>query len=260
MQQNINYGTAMLKTTVQYGASTLQDNNEAIQKARKGATEPNNTFTPSDDLFTLTGVLVGGVEPEVGWNYLVKSTSPSWSTYIYDKDLPSQAIPVSGESTPNYTLVWDNWNQSLKGGKQNVVYVALEFVNNSGRDFWGMNNLIRAGATFYITGKLDPDVATATTLTALGKTAAEFAADKSLGVVWPDKYALPPYNADGSTIKERRIFIQDYMTIAKFTLGATSLQKAIIAVPDLRSTQISLGLSVDLSWRAGLEFAPVLGD
>lgn len=260
MQQNINYGTAMLKTTVQYGAATLEDNNAAIQQTRMGATEPNNTFTPSDDLFTLTGVLVGGVEPEVGWNYLTKTTTPTWSTYIYDKDLPSEGIPASGESTPNYTLVWDNWNQSLINQKQNVVYVALEFVNNSGRDFWGMNNLIRAGATFYITGKLDPDVATATTLTALGKTAEEFAVDKSLGVVWPDKYALPPYNADGSTIKQRRIFIQDYMTIAKFTLGATSLQKAIIAVPDLRSTQISLGLSVDLSWRAGLEFAPVLGD
>lgn len=260
MQQNINYGTAMLKTTVQYGAPTLEDNNAAIQQTRKGAIEPNNTFTPTAGMFTLTGILVGGVEPEVGWNYLTKATSPSWSTYIYDKDLPSQAIPVSGESTPNYTLVWDNWNQLLKGGKQNVVYVALEFVNNSGRDFWGMNNLIRAGATFYITGKLDPDVATDATLTALGKTATEFAADKSLGVAWPTNYALPPYNADGSTIKERRVFIQDYMTIAKFSLGATSLQKAIIAVPDLRSTQISLGLSVDLSWGAGLEFAPVLGD
>lgn len=260
MQQNINYGTAMLKTTVQYGAATLEDNNAAIQYARKGVTELNNTFTPTAGMFTLTGILVGGVEPEVGWNYLTKATSPSWSTYIYDKDLPSQAIPVSGESTPNYTLVWDNWNQSLKGGKQNVVYVALEFVNNSGRDFWGMNNLIRAGATFYITGKLDPDVATDATLTALSKTAPEFAADKSLGVAWPTNYALPPYNADGSTIKERRVFIQDYMTIAKFSLGATSLQKAIIAVPDLRSTQISLGLSVDLSWGAGLEFAPVLGD
>jgi len=263
MQQNINYGTAMLKTTVQYGAPTLYDNNTAIQMARKSVVEANNTITVADGTFTLTGILVGGVEPEVGWNYLTKSATPTYATYIYDKDLPSQAIPATGESIPNYTLVWDNWNQGSKGAKQNVVYIALEFVNNSGKDFWGMNNLIRNGMTFYITGKLDPDVATAATLEALGKTSAQYAADKSLGVVWPtatSPYALPPYDTDGSTIKERRVFIQDYMTTAKFTIGVNSLQSAIIAVPDLRSTQISLGLSVDLSWGSGLTFEPVLGD
>ena len=106
-------------------------------------------------------------------------------------------------------------------------------------------------------------MATAATLEALGKTPEQYAADKSLGVVWPTAtapYALPPYDTDGSTIKERRVFIQDYMTTAKFTIGANSLQSAIIAVPDLRSTQISLGLSVDLSWGSGLTFEPVLGN
>jgi len=208
-------------------------------------------------------VLIGGVEPEMGWNYLAKAATPQFTSLIYDNDLPSTAIPAytagGAKSTPNYTLVWDNWNQANHGNKQNVVYIALEFVNNSGKDFWGMNNLIRNGATFYITGKLDPDVATAEKLTELSKTADEYAANKSLGIAWPEKYALPPYAADGSTIKERRVFIQDYMTQANFTIGATSLQSALIAVPDLRSTQISLGLSVDLEWQGGLVFEPVLG-
>ena len=263
MQQNINYGTALLKTTVRYGAETLQDNNHAIQDARRHVNEPNNTIAAGAGTFTLTGVLIGGVEPEMGWNYLAKAASPTYSSYIYDNDLPSTAIPAytagGAKSTPNYTLVWDNWNQANVGNKQNVVYIALEFVNNSGKDFWGMNNLIRNGATFYITGKLDPDVATTEKLTALGKTADQYAADKSLGITWPEKYALPPYAANGSTIKERRIFIQDYMTEANFTIGATSLQSALIAVPDLRSTQISLGLSVDLEWQGGLVFESTLG-
>lgn len=260
MQQNINYGTALLRTTVRYGAATLQDNNHNIQQDRKGANEPNKTIAAEAGTFTLTGVLIGGVEPEMGWNYLAKAASPQFTSYIYDNDLPNTAIPAGGvKSTPNYTLVWDNWNQANVDKKQNVVYIALEFVNNSGVDFWGLNNLIRNGATFYITGKLDPDEATTEKLTELGKTAEQYAADKSLGITWPEKYALPPYAGDGSTIKQRRVFIQDYMTQANFTIGATSLQSALIAVPDLRSTQISLGLSVDLEWLGGLVFESTLG-
>lgn len=261
MQQNINYGTALLKTTVRYGAATLEDNNHNIQNDRRHVNEPNNTIPAGSGTFTLTGVLIGGVEPEMGWNYLAKASSPTYSSYIYDNDLPSTAIPAyaAGEgakSTPNYTLVWDNWNQANVGNKQNVVYIALEFVNNSGKDFWGRNNLIRNGATFYITGKLDPDTRPASIT---DKTDEQYRDDKSLGITWPTKYALPPYAADGSTIKERRVFIQDYMTEANFTIGATSLQSALIAVPDLRSTQISLGLSVDLEWQGGLVFESTLG-
>ena len=264
MQQNINYGTALLKTTVRYGAATLQDNNHNIQNDRRHVNEPNNTIPAAAGTFTLTGVLIGGVEPEMGWNYLAKAASPTYSSYIYDNDLPSTAIPAyaAGEgakSQPNYTLVWDNWNQNQEGSDQNKVYIALEFVNNSGKDFWGRNNLIRNGATFYITGKLDPDVATAAKLEELGKTAEQYEDEKSLGITWPTKYALPPYDGSGNTIKERRVFIQDYMTEANFTIGATSLQSALIAVPDLRSTQISLGLSVDLEWRGGLVFESTLG-
>ena len=265
MQQNINYGTALLKTTLRYGAPTLYDNNQKIQHDRKGATEPNNTITAAAGTFSLTGILVGGVEEEVGWNYIAKAANPTFSSFIYDNDLPSTAIPAynsnaeAGKSTPNYTLVWDNWNEAQKNNKQNVVYIALEFVNNSGKDFWGMHNLIRNGQTFYITGKLDPDITSAANLSALNKTAEQYAADKSLGITWPTKYALPPYDTtNGNTIQQRRIFIQDYMTTADFVMGANSLQSALIDVPDLRSSQISLGLSVDLQWQTGLNFDKIV--
>lgn len=56
------------------------------------------------------------------------------------------------------------------------------------------------------------------------------------------------------------MFIQDYLTTATFKIGANSLQNAFITVPDLRSTQTSLGLSVDLNWREGLCFEYVFGD
>jgi hypothetical protein len=53
------------------------------------------------------------------------------------------------------------------------------------------------------------------------------------------------------------VFIQDYLTTATFKIGANSLKNAFITVPDLRSTQTSLGLSVDLNWREGLNFSDV---
>ena len=255
MQQNINYGTALLQTTVRYGASKLYDNNKAIQQARKGTTEPDNEITVSSSTFSLVGIMVGGVEAEVGWNYIAKAANPTYSSFIYDNDLPSTAIPTyssdpaAGKSAPNYTLVWDNWNPNSEGAKQNVVYIALEFVNNSGKDFWGAHNLIRNGQTFYITGKLDPDKeGSATPLST---------ENRSAGISWPTDYALPPYNTDGSTIKQRRIFIQDYKTVADFVISANSLKAALIDVPDLRSSQISLGLSVDLEWRSGLSFEEI---
>jgi hypothetical protein len=69
---------------------------------------------------------------------------------------------------------------------------------------------------------------------------------------------LPPYDTDGKGIKERRVFMQDFLTTATFVINETSLQHALVAVPDLRSGQISLGLSVDLNWRTGINFGDVV--
>ena len=182
--------------------------------------------------FTLTGILVGGQAKEVGWNYLAKANT--FSSTIYDKAIVDGTVPTTD---PTYTLVWDNYNSGLTGDQQEVL-VALEFTNNAG-DFWGKDNLVRNGGTFYLVGKLNPS----------GKTISN----------WPTLYALPPYTS-GTAIKEVvRVFIQDYMTTANFKFDATSLQKAYVTVPDLRSTQVSLGLSVDLTWITGLSFDSILG-
>lgn len=249
MKDNINYGTALLKTTVSYGADEIEDNNYYIQHERTGATEQNAKFNvgTNNGLFTLTGILIGGQEMTMGWNYLAKAGDQATFGYmVYDKDIPSAAIPTT--EYPCYTLLWDNWDENKKDGKQRDVYVALEFKNNSGKDFWGEQNLIRNGGTFYITGKLDPDNPAGTDLSS----------DLSAGISWPTNYALPPYNSDGGTVKQRRVFIQDYMTTANFVLNKYSLQHALVSVPDLRSSQISLGLSVDLSWSTGLSFNDVI--
>jgi hypothetical protein len=239
MQKDINYGTALLKSTVRYGAATLQDNNAAIQLARSGAVESNAEITVSEDSFKITGVLVGGAINTVGWNFVNKGST--FDYIVYDKDITNTKIPTpyNTKSEPVYTLVWDNWNSALGNNAQSPVYVALEILNNA-KDFWGEANRVRKGCTFYLVGKLDPN-----------------------GAAFPNRtnanYNLPPYNNDatGTTVEAPRIFIQDFMTTADFIIGATSLQKAYVTIPDLRSSEISLGLSVDIKWETGLSFPDV---
>lgn len=238
MQKEINYGTALLKTTVKYGNATLQDNNAAIQLERTGATEPNNTITVGDDSFELTGIIVGGAVSTVGWNFVNKGSS--FDYLVYDKSISNGSISktVGTPTAPVYTLVWDNWDSTKANDAQAPVYVALEFVNNA-KDFWGHANKVRKGGTFYLTGKLDP-----------------------AGLAFPTRnatnYCQPPYAAaDGSTVEASRVFIQDFVTIANFTISETSLQHAYVTVPDLRSSEISLGLSVDINWETGFTFNDV---
>ena len=119
---------------------------------------------------------------------------------------------------------------------------------------FGSDNLVINGSHFYLIGKLDPNVAMKNgEMTALSET------DLSDGIVWPVNRALPPYDADGNTIKERRVFMQGFKTVAKFGIGEESLQKAYLTVPDLRSANISLGLTVDLDWKDGLQYDIELG-
>ena len=278
MRNSVNYANALLKMNVKYGATTLYDNNKKIQHDRTGANEDDNSIdVVSPGQFELTGIAIGGQNRSVGWNFLPRYdqavdgnsvSTPQYSCMVYDSDIINTAIPGATSPTggspsyDNYTLLWDNWDDEMYNGSQRTVYVALEFKNNTGKDFWGMNNLIRNGGTFYITGKLDPDA-----IKVSGKSLDDIKTDKSLGIDWPTDYEMPPYytteragsntTLDSKTIKQRRVFMQDYMTEATFVLTENSLKYALVAVPDLRSTQISLGLSVDLKWNKGLVFDDV---
>lgn len=245
MKNDINYGTSLLKTTVCYGDATLKDNNKAIQQRDYSVTEEDHEIEVTGTSFKLVGIIVGGQWPKVGWNYLpvTTTTDPNYRQgYIFDVDITNNGvIPATGTSEPNYTLVFDNYNPSPTNtvvGAQDKVYIALEFENNTGVDFFGKDNLIKNGGHFYLIGELDP----------AGKDAP----------TWPAHHALPPYNADGSSIQTARVFMQDYMTTANFKIGENSLKYAYLTVPDLRSSSVTLGLSVDVNWSTGLTFNEVL--
>lgn len=100
------------------------------------------------------------------------------------------------------------------------VNIAIE-IENEAADFYGKDEkIIPKGTKFYLVAKLDP----------AGQTVSGVAT---------------PY-----------VFMQDYTTTANLTIK--SLQNAYNVIPDLRATQLSLGLAVDLTWKAGITFDNVV--
>ena len=168
---------------------------------------------------------------------------------IYDKDVQYEtAIPTyttdAADLKKNYTIVLDNLTSAKS---QSDVNFALQ-IKNGDKDFYGKNGMIPAGHTFYLVGQLKlSQIKTARTIPDV--------TISSGNTVKRNATASGYRITDEST---GRIFIQDYKTKANITISPTSLQKAYSCVPDLRSTDVVFGLSVDLSWASGMEFDVVL--
>lgn len=214
----INYAVANLVTTVKCKYSVLEDN------AKEKGKEPANrkVIVPTQG-FTVTGILVGGQPNSVDWQ-LLPATDGSRDMMVYDKSIVSGMAATTTKSSENYTLVLDNRKKTATGlNNADDVYIAVEFTNTTGTDFYGADGLVKAGATFYMVAKLDADGVGAT-------------------------------NNSGRT----SVFEQDYKTIANLTIA--SLDKAYNCIPDLRSTQLQLGMAVDLTWQTGITFDVELGE
>ena len=247
VEKELNYGVALLKSNFKYGAAEVYDNNSYFHDGEPDKTiDANSAAAP----FKITGMIIGGVDPVVGWDLLSKSND--FSKVVYDKFADEIAIPAYNSSTiaSNFTLLWDNYASSLND-QQAKVYVALELVNNTNTDFWGETNLIHPGMTFYLVGLLNPSDATVSD---------EMKKNGQIDLSRTNCH-YPPYDTDGSTLSIPRIFMQDFVTEATFVFGRHSLAHAYVTMPDLRASNVSLGLSVDLKWTKGYTFENVvLGD
>lgn len=217
LEKAIQYGVANLELTINAKANSLEDN----AKANGGQVADQNVDVTGDKL-VMTGVLIGGQPEKVKWNYEPK-TGTTFDLTIYDKKMNGATASAEGinvpvkpkASTPNYTLVLDNNNNT----SAKSIYVAVELVNKTGIDFYGADGMIPAGGKFYLIGKLDP-----TDGTTVGEN---------------------PKNVD-------RVFLKDYTTKANLTIK--DLKNAYNVIPDLRSTAISVGLAVNLEWQNGITF------
>lgn len=257
--KTINYGTALLAVKVGYSSAIIHDNNKGLHEQ-----EENNSIEVGSlsNQFELTGIMIGGVCDQVGWDFLPKSTDFTKMIYddlSYDGEEGSTgaiAIPryVSAEADRYtkeiYTLTFDNYDKSKDPDDQNVVYIALELKNKTGQDLWGELNIIRRDGTFYLVGALDPKDPAAL---------AKFKDGQGNIKLSRNDFNYPPFDASGNTINAPRVFMQDYVTSVKLNFTPESLSHAYVTMPDLRAGQVSLGLSVDVKWESGYDFTVNLG-
>ncbi len=173
--------------------------------------------------FPITAILVGN-QRVANWEFKPKDASTKATQYtVYDKTMPDQMIASTSGSPVNHTLL-------LETPENQAVNIVVEFENNSGNVFRGHNNeLIPAGAKFYMVAQLNPSAGS--------------------GVTQPK---------DGSI---KNVILQDYVTKANLSINTNSgndhdkgLGAAYNVIPDLRTPALSIGLSVDLTWQTGLTF------
>lgn len=257
LANNVHYGVALLKSQVVMDSDKLYDNNAALNST-SSTTEQDREITIGPNAYlTWTGILISGQPNMVGWTYLAipnpnnDDNGTKFNKMVYDKvnyendNVEGYTVPVNHSNSPeNYTLLFDNYNPNVADTVQNPVFVALEFRNDLGVDFWGNANLVRQGGVFYIIGVMQP---------------------KDLGDAWwtdnlnTEYDMLPPYGTDGKTKHVSRVFMQNCITSALFHISQNSLKRAFTTVPDLRTARLSLGLSVDLKWRTASSYSVTLG-
>ena len=231
LQNTINYGVSSLRTTIKAVTETglLEDNQ------KKFYSNMENQQVAVGEGFTVTGILIGGQPAQVEWNFL--SSSDNFNNTVFDRSMPKGEngnITVIAKnysndnetSEPFYTLLLDNM-LSGDNATQKDVNFAIELENTSNTDFYGVDGVVAAGQKFYLVGKMS--VGDSQTIT--------FPTDND-------------YRFPGKDTK--RIFVQDYTTNLNVTFK--SLKNAYVTIPDLRASNLQLGLSVDLTWQSGLTY------
>lgn len=211
-----------MRQNINYGVANLA----TTVKCGAASLPDNDKFTVTDPSefagtvtvpaagFPVTGLLIGGQPTTVGFNFQPAS-GDAFDYTIYDNNLTNIVAKNGAASTTNYTIVLPN-DMGRDAAKQSKVNVAIELTNNSGVAFRGADGIIPAGGKFYLVGQLEPK------------------ADALTGVANP------------------AVFMSDYMTTMNLTIK--SLKNAYNTIPDLRSTKLQLGLSVDLDWQTGIQF------
>lgn len=213
--------TVALEKALQYGVANLDltircANSTLEDNAEAQGYQQNNSISVQQTGFPVSAVLVGGQPSSVNWNFEAASNDGFQYT-IYDNVMN---VDANKNFNAKYEQAASQHNYTLVLDNNNnenkgKVYVTVELTNNAG-DFYGKDGLVPSGGKFYLVGELDID---------------------KEGV---DKKGLD------------RVFVKDHTTMTNLTI--TSLKNAYNCIPDLRSSNISVGLAVDLNWQDGIKF------
>lgn len=188
----IQYAVARMEIQLANMTGTLQDNST-----------PSVSITASNEKFPLTGIIIGG-QRTMAFDFKPKEPlSDEDLHYIYDSYPNPAEDEITHTRTVN-TLVLQTYDNE-------TVKFVLEFENNSGEDFKGVNGgIVYRDTKFYLAGSVDP-----TTLT-------------------------------GGEDYNRRVFTRDCKTVLKMKVGA--LKSAYNVMPDLQSPRLELGVVLTGVW------------
>lgn len=192
---------AALKDPLQYGVCRMnlqfaKSSYSTIADSRNTAISIANN---AGKAFPLTGVVVADQKP-VRYDFTPIATGDN--RFVYDSEVSDAYISNTTTSKDVSVLV-------LQTEYGMDVHFALEFVNNSGKTFYGINDVpVYPGSHFYLIGRLNVDSAGGT--------------------------------STGS------VFTQDRTTTVNVSFP--HLKNAYTVVPDLREPQLVLGVEAQLQW------------
>lgn len=200
----LDYAVGCLVTTIQAASTELEDNSQAAKDAEGiGSEIVVAPVSVSGVLFPLTGIQIDGQYKQTYEFLPVADTKNSDNTInkateyiVYDKDISGVYLTPT-LSGPAYTLAY----QSRDGKPVDIV---LEFLNNSGKLFYGyQNGIVYPGTKFYL-----------------------------IGQIWPPNVDAPTESINC------RVFTKDYISSVQLTIQ--SLQNAYNVIPDLKTAQYAI--------------------
>jgi hypothetical protein len=184
----IQYAVGMLSATVKSDRDWLQDNDDF----------PETIVSATGENLPVTGIILSG---QYAQNFDFTPVASAVEYYSYDKQTPGVYL-TKEKSAPIRTL-------SLPTPEGKDIYFTLEFLNNSGKTFYGADGRVLPGRKFYMVGKME----------------------------------LP---TDPQKRKFEQIFVQDHITTLNCTIK--SLAGAYNAVPDLGIPQLVIGVQTQVNW------------
>lgn len=215
IKDELQYAVAQFAVTVNAVGNTLIDNSGS------------EVHIMGAETFPLTGILVGGQRAVNFEFHQIDNASPSFTAYDQNVSGWSLMHYTTLPSTPIRTLVLESHPTYKVDGHFVPITFALEFRNNSGADFIGVDKkIIAPGCKFYLIGDI-----------------------------------LPQKKGDGTlTFKEGDlVFKQDCVT--KVDVTVKSLKNAYYIIPDLRDPQLKVGLTVSdwiMSTPSGTQDSPIV--